>query len=100
MEMTNGEIIRMYRHARDKGAQIKILAELNRTSGIKIIEILSKEGEEVRIPLPSRGKKRTGELPEKEYCAALMKRMEELDAKIAHLEMEYREVAAAVKSWR
>ena len=99
MEMADSEIVQMYRHARDKGAQVKILAELNRTSSMKIIEILSNGGEEVRIQLPSRRKKRAGELPDKEYRTALVKRMDELDAKIARLEAEYREAAAAVKSW-
>lgn len=98
MEMTNGEIVRRYRQAGDKGGQIQILAELNETSRINIINILLRQGEEVRVHLPSRGKKRKQELTEREYRTALLKRLNELDAKIAVLELEYREIAAVVKA--
>lgn len=98
MEMTEGEILKMYRQARDKGGQIQILADLNGTKRINIIQILLYQGEEVRVPLPVRGKKRKKELTKKEYRTALLKRLDELDAKIAALETAYREIAAVVKA--
>lgn len=100
MEMTRGEITRAYRQSRDKGAQVNILAELNMVSRIRIIEILSENGEEVRISLPSRGKKRTKEFSESEYRKALIKRMDELEVRIVQLETEYKEIIASMKSWR
>lgn len=44
MEMTNGEIVASYRQAKHKTQQIGILAELNRCSNKKIMEILIKGG--------------------------------------------------------
>ena len=44
MEMTNGEIVTSYRQAKHKTQQIGILAELNRCSNKKIMEILIKGG--------------------------------------------------------
>ena len=49
MEMTNGEIVTSYKQAKHKSQQIGILAELNRCSNKKIIEILLNGG----IPLKS-----------------------------------------------
>lgn len=49
MEMTNGEIVTSYKQAKHKAQQIGILAELNRCSNKKIIEILLNGG----IPLKS-----------------------------------------------
>ena len=40
MEMTNGEIVTSYKQSKHKAAQIGILAELNRCSNKKIVEIL------------------------------------------------------------
>lgn len=100
MEMTEYEVLKMYRQAGDKGKQIQILAELNQTSRMEIIRLLLRGGEQVRIHLPCRGKKRKQELTEKEYRKALVKRMDELDSKIAALEKEYREIAAVVRMGR
>lgn len=54
MQMTNEEIIRDYRQAADKSAEIRVLAELNVTSRNEIIAILEDAGE----VLP--GKRRAG----------------------------------------
>ena len=54
MTMTNEEIVRHYRQAADKAADIKVLADLNTTSKNEIIGILEDAGE----ALP--GKHRTG----------------------------------------
>lgn len=96
-EMTEGEICREYRLAKDKGEQIQILADRNCTSRAEIIGILTRGGERVRIMLPSRGKKRMRELSDKEYYQALFKRLDILDAQIAAREREYREIVAAIR---
>ena len=54
MTMTNEEIVRHYRQAADKAADIKVLADLNTTSKNEIIGILEDAGE----ALP--GKRRAG----------------------------------------
>lgn len=100
MEMTENEIRRMYRQASDKGGQIQILADLNCARRIEIIRILLDGGEKVRVHLPGRGKKRKRELTEKEYLAAAVKRLDELGAKIAEMEDEYREIAETIKAWK
>lgn len=95
--MTDGEIVRMYKGAANKGAQIQILADLNQTSRLKIIEILLRKGVEVRIHFSERGKKKIEET-DREYDARLIKRMDDLELKIFKLESEYREIAAIVKT--
>lgn len=100
MYMTEGEICRIYRHAKDRGEQIQILAELNCTGRDKIIRILIRNGEHVRIPLPTRGKPRKRELTDKEYFAALFKRLDVLDAEIARRENEYRDILAVIEGLR
>lgn len=59
MTMTNEEIVRHYREAADKAADIQVLADLNVTSKNEIIAILEAAGE----TLP--GKHRAGKLDEK-----------------------------------
>ncbi len=44
MQMTEGEILNSYRHAKEKGKQIKILAELNACPVSRIEEILTEAG--------------------------------------------------------
>lgn len=95
--MTDGEICRNYHGAKNRSEQIQILADLNCTGRDEIIRILIKNGERVRIPLPTRGKPRKQEMTDKEYCAALFKRLDMLDVKIAKLENEYREIVAVLK---
>lgn len=41
MEMSNEEIIRRYKQAKHKAAQIQILADLNACPKFKILEIIS-----------------------------------------------------------
>lgn len=45
MTMTNEEIVRHYREAADKSADIKVLADLNVTDRSEIIEVLEDAGE-------------------------------------------------------
>lgn len=98
MHMTDGEICRNYRGAKNRSEQIQILAELNDTGRDKIIRILLQNGEKVRIPLPSRGKPRKQEMTDEEYYAALFNRLDVLDVKIAKLEREYRDIVAVLKA--
>lgn len=97
MEMTEKEICRNYHLAKNRGEQLQILAELNATSRAEIIGILTRGGETVRLAIPTKGKPRTREMTDGEYCKALFKYMDSLDAKIAKLESEYRDVAAVIR---
>lgn len=97
MEMTEMEICRMYRQAKDRNEQIKILADLNCISEEKILEILLKNGESVRLRLPTGGRKRKKEMTDEEYHKALFRRLDSLDAKIARMEREYRNIVAVLK---
>ena len=60
MTMTNEEIVRHYRQASDKAADIKVLADLNATSKNEVIAILEDAGE--KIPGKSRGSKFDGKI--------------------------------------
>lgn len=95
--MTDSEICRMYRQAKDKGTQIQILAELNATSRDAIIKILLTNGEQVKLPLPRRGKRRNKELTDKQYYNALLRRLDVLDVQIAKAEGEYRMILAVLE---
>ena len=69
MNMTEGEICRQYRSAKDRASQLQILADLNCVPRLEIIKILMHNGEQVRLPLAAKGKKRTTELTDEEYTA-------------------------------
>lgn len=56
MEMSQGDIVRSYREAADKKAQVKILADLNVCSQREIIEILIANGVKAQ-ELPRQRKK-------------------------------------------
>lgn len=66
MNMTEGEICRQYRSAKDRASQLQILADLNCAPRLEIIKILMHNGEQVRLPLAAKGKKRTTELTDEE----------------------------------
>lgn len=66
MNMTEGEICRQYRSAKDRASQLQILADLNCVPRLEIIKILMHNGEQVRLPLAAKGKKRTTELTDEE----------------------------------
>lgn len=102
MTMTNGEILRDYRGAKDKKAQVKILAELNACSVQQIKEILISEGVDGR-ELPKSRKKSVAEKPELSAEGAVGGEEESLilrglcclfrqtEQKIAEAEAEYQE---------
>ena len=95
--MPDEEICRRYRQSIDRGEQIQILAELNCVPREEIIRTLVRNGEKVRLPLPTRGKKRNTEMTDKEYTAALFHRLDVLDREIAKREREYREIVAVMQ---
>ena len=70
MTMTDGEICEMYRTAKEKAKEIKILAECNATSKEKIVNVLEAGGYKVdkRVLNSSRKKVRaeSAEKPNKE----------------------------------
>ncbi len=74
--MSEREICRDYRNAKDRNEQITVLAELNGIGRIDIIRILRKNGER----LTSR------------VNGQLERRLETLNKKIAKMEQEYREI--------
>lgn len=65
MEMGECEICNRYRHAKHKGEQLEILAELNDVPRHKIIGILLENGENVKLPIRTRGRKRNTDFTEK-----------------------------------
>lgn len=95
MNMTEGEICRQYRSAKDRASQLQILADLNCVPRLEIIKILMHNGEQVRLPLAA-NKKRTTELTDEEYTAALFRRLDVLDREISKREREYREIVAVI----
>lgn len=78
--MTEREICLSYREAKNRNVQLKVLAELNSVSKVKIIGILVKNGEKV-------SDKATNQL---------YKRLEVLEAQISEREREYREIVKAL----
>lgn len=62
MEMTKGDILKSYEEAKDKRAQVRILAQLNLTSQERIVDILREQGVDGRAfqwlhPSRAKGKK-------------------------------------------
>ena len=75
--MTDAEICRAYRAAKDHGKMIPILADLAAKSKVEIILILIENGETVS----------------KRHITQLYKRMDYIDRKITELEKEYKSIA-------
>lgn len=80
MQMSNADIVKMYREAKDKKAQVEILADLNACEKDKIISIL-KEGGVPSVELPrNRKKTESGEKSEKPVTIHKMIEAKELVA--------------------
>ncbi len=97
MEMTEREICREYRAAKDKKRQVGILADCNCTDREEILAILSRGGEKLpdaKARCKSFGNKRRRK---DERLDGLIAEMEPLDFKIAKLEKQYCAVAKRVK---
>ncbi len=78
--MTEREICLSYRLAKKRNMQLQVLAELNGTNQVKIIEILVKNGEKLSAKVTSQ----------------LYKRLDVLDAQISVREKEYCEIVQAL----
>ena len=97
MEFDKGEICRNYRYAKNKVEQVQILAELNAVERKTVIDILTAEGEKVRIPIAGRTKKTSvQEMTDKQYAKAVIRRLDVLEDKIRPLEREYKELVAVL----
>lgn len=68
MEMGECEICNRYRHAKHKGEQLEILAELNDVPRHKIIGILLENGENVKLPIRTRGQRFVDRFNKKAEC--------------------------------
>lgn len=99
MQMTDGEICREYRLAKNKREQIRILAELNCTDERSIIDILLRGGEKVRLIPFTGGRKAERDLTDEEYKLVLYRYLDILDKKIAKAEKEYRLALGLLKSF-
>ena len=78
--MTEGEICSMYRNAKNRSKQLPILADLTGKNKAEIIAILLKNGEEVA----------------ERDIAAMVRRLDALDAQSAEREREYKMIARAL----
>lgn len=96
MYMTDEAICKSYREAKNRAEQIEILKDMNCTTRSKIIKILVRNGYKVRIAIPSKGMKKRRELTDDEYQKALYRRLDVLDANIAKLEDEFRDILAVL----
>ena len=78
--MTEEEICRFYKSAKDKKTQITILSQLSGYPKEKVIAILKKNGLKIR----------------EEWERWLKKRLDNIDGKIKELEREYEEIAREI----
>jgi len=71
--MTEGEIVRSYKDAKDKNKQISILKDLNGCSTYDICQVLIKNGVEIANPPKKRGRKPASKNAEAEVKANMSK---------------------------
>ena len=97
MEMTENEICREYRTARDKKRQVGILADCKLTGKTEILAILSRGGE--KLPDANARCKSFGgrKRREEEHPDDLIAEMERIEREIGDLEKQYCAVASRVK---
>ena len=96
MEMTEADIARDYRLAKNKNMQIGILADRNCTSRERIIDILLEKGENIVLRKDTRGRKKKREILN-HTDETVFQRLDDMDEKIVGLEKEYRKLAADIK---
>ena len=95
MEMSNEEIIRRYKQAKHKAAQIQILADLNACPKSKILEIVS-DSITPKHPAPEQPEtvKAVDNLASfEEY---VVNRMDEIDGQLKALEKEYADLSVTL----
>lgn len=94
MQMTEGEIRRVYKSAKNKRNQISILAQLNCCSTGRILEIIHSKADIQEEEADKHTIECSNASPEQK---ALIDRLDELDAMIKPLEDEYRRIAERLK---
>lgn len=92
MQMTAGEIKRSYEEAKNKGRQVRILAELNNCSQDEIRTVLS--GEDKRKQPAIKADQKAMSIDD--TVNILFARLDELEEQIKPLEEEYRNVKIAI----
>ena len=111
MQMTNGDIVKSYKEAKEKKKQIEILAQLNACPIANIREILVSEGVQFPDPKPKKLESSTAETPAEapkenmipgavnvaviEYLTAITQRKTALEEEIEKLN----NTAAVLKNW-
>lgn len=94
--MSDEEICRRYRTAKNRWEMTEILAQLNMMKRIDILEILLENGEDIVKPM----KRKDGKPVKKgrEYYEKLQVRLDHIESTIAKYESEYREIALLIKA--
>ena len=99
MEMSNEEIIRRYKQAKHKAAQIQILADLNACPKSKILEIVS-DSIVPRHPTPAQPKEQPETVKAVDNLASfeeyVVNRMDEIDGQLKTLEKEYADLSVTL----
>ena len=106
MQMTEGEILRSYREAKNPKEQIKVLAELNAVPEYRIVDILKKQGVDGRVlPHPRRPKKQEAPIVSAaEHVEVIMTAlqyykqsvMDEIEAEVNKAEAKFTRIEAAL----
>lgn len=99
MEMSNEEIIRRYKQAKHKAAQIQILAELNACPKSKILEIVS-DSIVPKHPTLAQPKEQPETVKAVDNLASfeeyVVNRMDEIDGQLKALEKEYADLSVTL----
>ncbi len=98
MEMSNEEIIRRYKQAKHKAAQIQILAELNACPKSKILEIVS-DSIAPKHPAPAQPKEQLETVKVDNLASFeeyVVNRMDEIDGQLKALEKEYADLSVTL----
>lgn len=107
MQMTEKEICKRYREAKDKRLQIGILAELNATSKEFIKEILERGGEmgrpklKAELPKQAAGDETEKRVPMPDIVKETIQfGIDALDVKITELEAEHKAISESLEELR
>lgn len=99
MEMSNEEIVRRYKQAKHKAAQIQILAELNACPKSKILEIVA-DSITPKHPAPAQPKEQQETVKAVDNLASfeeyVVNRMDEIDGQLNALEKEYADLSVTL----
>lgn len=96
--MTEEEICREYRGAKDKKKQITILADQNVCPKAAILQILANGGEDIGHMRPKAANKEKGALPGV-IVAALFEKLEQIEKELAEKEEEYKQIADFIMNY-